>query len=413
MASATKRGQGRWLGRYRDPSGRERTKTFPTKGEALTWAQESERGARRGEWVDPTRSKTTVEDWSKHWLRTLTVKPKTRASYESALRCYVLPRWGKVHLSQVAFADVRAWLAGLSTSRGKPLSASKSREAYYVLKTMLDLAVEDRRLARNPAKPTVGRVKGLLPTVPKNRSHTYLTHAQLLALADAAKAHRTLVLVLGLCGLRWGEASALRVRDVNLVGRRLHIRRSVADVDGHLVFGTTKNHRTREVPVTQTLAGELEKCIDGRGPDEPLFPSTNGGWLRVGSFRRRSFDRAAEKVGLKGLKPHDLRHTAASLAIQAGANVKAVQRMLGHSSAAMTLDVYSGLFDGDLDAVAERLEEGSLAALADSVRIGTAIATISPAQSAKKHRSDQAKRRVPPAGFEPAAHGLGNRCSIP
>ena len=52
------------------------------------------------------------------------------------------------------------------------------------------------------------------------------------------------------------------------------------------------------------------------------------------------------------MTPHDLRHTAASLAISAGANVKAVQRMLGHASASMTLDVYSDLFDDDLDAVA-------------------------------------------------------------
>ena len=56
---------------------------------------------------------------------------------------------------------------------------------------------------------------------------------------------------------------------------------------------------------------------------------------------------------------HDLRHTAASLAVSAGANVKAVQKMLGHKSAAMTLDVYADLFDDDLDAVAERLEESA------------------------------------------------------
>ncbi len=68
------------------------------------------------------------------------------------------------------------------------------------------------------------------------------------------------------------------------------------------------------------------------------------------------FDDAASAVGLDGLTPHELRHTAASLAVSAGANVKAVQRMLGHASASMTLDVYSGLFDDDLDGVAERLD---------------------------------------------------------
>lgn len=76
----------------------------------------------------------------------------------------------------------------------------------------------------------------------------------------------------------------------------------------------------------------------------------------MGNFRRRYFDRAARDVGLDGLTPHELRHTAASLGIASGASVKSVQRMLGHASAAMTLDVYSGLFDDDLDAVAERLD---------------------------------------------------------
>ena len=74
------------------------------------------------------------------------------------------------------------------------------------------------------------------------------------------------------------------------------------------------------------------------------------------NWRRRVFDPALRAAGLGELTPHELRHTAASLSLAAGANVKAVQRMLGHASAAMTLDVYSGLFDDDLDAVADRLD---------------------------------------------------------
>jgi integrase len=78
--------------------------------------------------------------------------------------------------------------------------------------------------------------------------------------------------------------------------------------------------------------------------------------LRSGNFRRRFFDPAAMAAGLEDLSPHDLRHTAASLLVASGANVKAVQRMLGHASAAMTLDVYSGLFDGDVGALADRMD---------------------------------------------------------
>jgi integrase len=87
-----------------------------------------------------------------------------------------------------------------------------------------------------------------------------------------------------------------------------------------------------------------------------VFTPPNGGPLRLGSWRTRVFDPACAAAGIVGLTPHDLRHTAASLAIAAGGNVKAVQRMLGHSSAAMTLDVYAGLFGDDLDSVAVLLD---------------------------------------------------------
>jgi integrase len=103
--------------------------------------------------------------------------------------------------------------------------------------------------------------------------------------------------------------------------------------------------------------------------DALVFTTWRGKPLRNLNFRRDVFDKAAEDAGLSGLTPHELRHTAASLAVSAGANVKAVQRMLGHASAAMTLDVYSGLFDDDLDGVAERL---NIAAAADKYPLSTA-----------------------------------------
>lgn len=87
-----------------------------------------------------------------------------------------------------------------------------------------------------------------------------------------------------------------------------------------------------------------------------LFTSANGQVLRLNNWRRRVFTPACETAGIPGLKPHDLRHTAASLVACSGANVKVVQRMLGHASAAMTLDVYSGLFDDDLDVVAQAMD---------------------------------------------------------
>jgi integrase len=94
----------------------------------------------------------------------------------------------------------------------------------------------------------------------------------------------------------------------------------------------------------------------GKSADALVFTTWRGRPLRNLNFRRDVFDRAAENAGLAGLTPHELRHTAASLAVAAGAKVKSVQAMLGHALAAMTVDVYAGLFDDDLDGVADRMD---------------------------------------------------------
>jgi len=139
--------------------------------------------------------------------------------------------------------------------------------------------------------------------------------------------------------------------------RRIKVAESVTEDVGTLVWGDPKNHQRRSVPIPRFLVDELDVLKAGKGPKDLLFTGARGGVLRNGNFRRDVFDDAAIAAGLDGLTPHELRHTAASLAVSAGANVKAVQRMLGHASAAMTLDVYAGLFDGDLDGVGDRMDE--------------------------------------------------------
>lgn len=138
-------------------------------------------------------------------------------------------------------------------------------------------------------------------------------------MADEAQPHEALILVLGYCGLRWGEASALRVRDADLLRGRLQVRRSIAEVNGRLIYGTTKTHATRTVPVPARLCALLPQHMAGKGPDGLLFTAPKGGPLRVGGFRRQVFDRAVGAAGMDGLTPHDLRHTAASLAVSARA----------------------------------------------------------------------------------------------
>ena len=124
-----------------------------------------------------------------------------------------------------------------------------------------------------------------------------------------------------------------------------------------MVFGAPKNQKARTVIVPRFAIDAIEPLLEGKGADALVFAALRGGPVRLNNFRRRVFAPAAERIGKAELVPHDLRDTAASLAISSGASIKAVQRMLGHASAKMTLDVYGSLFEEDLETLADRIEE--------------------------------------------------------
>ncbi len=353
MGSVEKRvrdGKVTWLARWRDPAGVQRKRTFSRKYDAERLLTGVEHAQLTGAYVDPARSQMTVGEWAAPWMAgRVHLKPKTVESYASLLRRRILPTWGTVPLTKVSHAAVVAWVAGM---RAEGLSASRTRQAYHLLGAMLNDAVKDRRLPVNPAAGVN------LPRLPQT-ARRYLTHEQVAQLAEVCGPYRLLVLVLGYCGLRWGEVTALRVHHVDLMRGRLEVSEAVVEVSGRLIFGTPKSHQVRSVPVPRFLRDDLAGHLAGKGPGDLVFSSPRGAVLRVRNFRRGYFDPAAVEVGLDGLVPHELRHTAASLAVAAGASVKGVQAMLGHASATLTLDRYGHLFGDELDAVADRLDEAA------------------------------------------------------
>ena len=146
------------------------------------------------------------------------------------------------------------------------------------------------------------------------------------------------------------------MEDIDFKRGRLEVQHTIVEVDGVQLDSQPKDYEARSIPVPASLLAELKTHVEGKEAGSPAFAAARGGWLRGRVFRHGWFDEAAEMIGQDGLTPHEMRHTAASLAISAGANVKAVQRMLGHASAAVTLDVYSDLFDSDLDSVSAALD---------------------------------------------------------
>lgn len=127
-------------------------------------------------------------------------------------------------------------------------------------------------------------------------------------------------------------------------------------------WGTPKTYERREVPIPAFLVTELAQQVNRLSDDDLVFAGVrSAGPMRVATFRRGGFNSAAKAIGIPDLHPHELRHTAASLAIAAGADVKVVQQMLGHASAAMTMDIYGHLFDDRLDEVAAAMDDARTA----------------------------------------------------
>ena len=346
-------GSTRYRVRYRGPARRQTDKRgFRSKRAAEQFAATVEVEKLTGSYVSPSAGRVSTGEWVRRWLADRSdLRPTTAERYAGIVRTHITPRWDSVLLSSLRHADVQHWVGEL-TSAG--LSPASVRKCHRVLSLALDLAVKERLIVTNPATG----VKIARSNVAPRR---YLSHRQVQALAEAAgPTGRPVVYVLAYCGLRWGEMAALKVRDVDLGRRRITVEAAVTEVQGHLVWGSPKTNQRRTVPIPAFVAPIVAAAIDGKAPDDIAFTAPGGGVLRYRAARLSWFDAAVKASGCpEGFHPHELRHAAASLAISAGANVKAVQRMLGHASAAMTLDTYADLFADDLDDVAMRLDHAA------------------------------------------------------
>ncbi|MCL2782765.1 MAG: site-specific integrase [Propionibacteriaceae bacterium] len=366
-----------WVVRYRTPEGKTREKAFQRKKDAENWLVSTEATKLVGDFVDPHKSTIAVKVWADTWIASKTsLAATTRARYEDIVRAYIKPRWGNLALSKVTHEDIQAWVAGLD------LAPASVRKVHRVLSLMLGYAVKSGRLAKNPAK-------GIdLPHV-QSKEKRFLTHAQVEVFAREVGPNWSLVVrFLAYTGLRFGELAALRWRNMDLLRRRAIINQSVSPVNGKMVFSDTKGHGRREVPIQKFLIADLTMLMEGKGPNDLVFTGPSGAILRAQTLSQTAFPRASKALGIcepkldnegqpikdtKGsivltnfLTPHELRHTAASLAIASGADVKVVQKMLGHKSATMTLDLYGHLFPDRLDVVADAMEDARTAALSMS-----------------------------------------------
>jgi integrase len=221
-----KRGKDRWRARYRGPDGRERSRTFDRRVDGERWLATVETAKLRGEWVDPVLGRMTFAAWVDQWERSSTseLRPRTKVLNVGVARNYLVPRFGALPLARITTDAIKAMLAD-ELAEGR-LSTSAVRRHVLVLRVILEAAVDDGRLTRNPAKA----VK--LPAE-RSRPMRFLRSDEVARLTEAAPAHyRPLILTAAYVGLRWGELAGLGVEHIDTLRRTIRVERQLVDVNG-------------------------------------------------------------------------------------------------------------------------------------------------------------------------------------
>lgn len=320
---------GRYQARYTGPDSAEHKApgTFDTRMDAEAWLTDRRRDISRGEWTASAFRPRVLRlgEYAATWLAERNLKPRTRAHYASLLDRLILPTFADTPIRAITPAIVRAWHTDLGASR-----PTLRAHAYGLLRGILATAVSDGEL---PANPCHIRGAGSSRRVHKIKPATL---PELEALVrEMPEKYRAMTLLAAWCGLRFGELTELRRKDLDLTNAVIHVRRGVAWVNGRSVVGTPKSVAgIRDVAIPPHLIPLLRTHVFDHavwGRDGLLFPSVSGGPIAPSTLYR-SFYPARERAGRSDLRWHDLRHTGAVLAASTGATLAELMGRLGHST---------------------------------------------------------------------------------
>ena len=347
---------GRYQARARTVDGRliPAPNTFRTKAEADAWLASVTTDQARGEWVDPESAKTPFGVFAEEWLKgKAALAPKTRDLYPYLLDRLLRPTFENVAMADITPARVRTWRAELlSSERPGPSTVAK---AYRLLSAIMTTAVIDNIVLRNPCLEKGAGVEH----APEMRIATPQQVAVIAAAIDPR--YRALVLTAAYAGCRWGELVGLRQKNLDLLHGTLTVAEQVVELaGGHLerrVPKTAAGRRVVHLPtgLVEELRSHLERFVVPH-PEALVFPGRGGGVLRGSNFRNRHWLPATAAAGVPGLRFHDLRHVAGTLATVSGATIREVQARLGHASPAAAYRYQHVLDDRDAE-IAKRLDD--------------------------------------------------------
>jgi integrase len=373
-------GKRRYRVLWRDPAGKQHGKVFQRSAEARNFLREVDHSVGNGTYTDPARGRITVADLWRQFIDAppRPLSPSTQALYKMQARVHILPYLGNYRIN--ALEDlIRPWMATLEHN-GVGIASVAS--AYRLLHTLLEIAVRERRIGYNPASPVA-------PPRPPSREMRYLTAREVNGIAAEVPArYSALVLLLAYSGLRIGEASALRVRNLDLMRRKVLVVEAASEPDGRRLVGETKTKQKRSVSFPAFVRDRLTDHLaefGHPGPDSLVFTTEDGTPVGQHAFLR-TFKRACVRGGVEPLRVHDLRHTAVALMIETRAHPKEIQEALGHASIKTTLDVYGHLFPSLQESVSDRLDALYYEALAEEAK-PAAVMTLPTKRASQRSRT--------------------------
>jgi len=329
----------RWQATYTGPDGARHNapSTFSAKDDAVAWLTAERRLIDWGEWTPPKErasasqgATVTFGAFAQRWLEERDLTPKTRATYRDIYKSRIEPTLAGLKLNEITPPVVRTWYAGLGTEY-----PTRTAHAYQLLRTILGTAKSDGLLRENPCTiPKAGRT-------PKRRELDLLTVEELdTVVAEMPARYRAAVLVAAWGGLRFGELTELRRKDVTGGGEVIRVRRAVTLVDGAYVVGRPKSDGgERDVHLPPHIIPALQEHMDeftAGGANALVFTTARGGRVSQAAFTK-PFKSALETIGRREVRVHDLRHFGAVAAAQAGATTKELMDRLGHSTPAMSM----------------------------------------------------------------------------
>ena len=262
-------------------------------------------------------------------------------------------------IEDIKSEEIQAYLNSLKEN----YSNSYIKKLYEQISQAFTFAINKGYITRNPLfdviKPKSMKKDKVVRAMELEEEQRFVEYLDTFSIKD--EPYKNVYLIQMFMGLRVGEALALRYGDIDLKRNVIQVNKTLTkDKDEHVIMGdSTKTYAgIREVPIPEFLRDSImeQMVIAETNPDKQLFISQNGKLIDGKNVNRQLKKRLAE-IGITGITTHSLRHTYGTRCVEAGMRAVALQRLMGHTDVAITLNTYTSVFNKYKESELEKVNE--------------------------------------------------------